>query len=299
MACYKYLPLAVANGDLVQLELCLESNIPDIDLFSLIETTLASKASKSSKPSNQEVVSCLVDGFVTRCRAANNKHKSPLHVACEHDLRTILSLLLARRNVDFNEGIVATNVMAAKLRKTALYSAIDNDRVECAQMLMAYEPGVDLNDEEFGWLLETCCYDGKDKMFSCLMTYPKFQASKDVLLRCMFECAFVKNFSCLPAIMASPNFDVNYTIHERGKTALHLACNSGCVEAVKLLLSVPNIDVNAKWEVTIETTRNIQHLRPIDLARIHKHDAAVTLLSAHPAVDSSEIDLRYYEGCFV
>jgi len=47
------------------------------------------------------------------------------------------------------------------------------------------------------------------------------------------------------ALLSAPNIDVNIRT-DKGETALHLAHESGHVEAVMALLSSPNIDIDSE-----------------------------------------------------
>ncbi|KAH3761418.1 serine/threonine-protein kinase STY8 [Pelomyxa schiedti] len=114
------------------------------------------------------------------------------------------------------------------------------------------------------------CYaarEGKEAVVRMLVARPDVDVNKGCPL--VFACWYHR-MGVVVALLECPRVDVN--LMDEGQTALHVACDKGFVEGVKVLLKVNGIDTNCK-DTNGET--------PLDVAKRCKFTGICNLLKDH------------------
>ena len=243
----------------------------------------------------------------------NKKVKSLLHEAIISGYVDVVSLLVSLKNVDikelfefnreFSEAFCTShNYLCDKVRKTPLLLATEYGYIEIMKFLLS-QKNVDINETS-----ETVKY----RAGGCEV-YTK-SATKEMITP--LSAALKKgNFIAIKFFLSQPTIDVNIDFTEikinmkkfydeivdifkvqKGRiknkiTTLCLSVMSNDIDIVKLLLNVPNVDVNKVSVIDSEKYRETAMIRaPLHLAVDEKNIEIIQLLLQQKDIDTNIID---------
>ena len=217
--------------------------------------------------------------IVENINAANSNGATSFYIACQNGHLSVVNILLNVKNINANtftsHGL------------TPLNTACANGHVEVVKRLLCL-PGIDINQSDHSGRTSFfyACQNGHLKVVECLLDQNK-KLDKNKKLD-VNKC--VKKYGISPIyiacqnghhklmklILVVPDIDVNQANNE-GQTPLHIACRQGHVETVDQLLTYAK-------DIHVNTTDN-NGTTPLIFASLGSHTSIVRLLINQPGID--------------
>ena len=188
------------------------------------------------------------------------------------NLYKCIELLLSNKNLDINK----------KIRNKISYFSllVNNNYMDIAKKLLG-NPELEVNGKDIEYAIQSI-YSPSIELVSLLLNKTQtFSLNKYIL----FNLLYKKDIDMFQFFISNPvlvnKIDINNKNEYYENAVIHLICLEDYSEILKILLTIPNIDVNMK---------NNQGNSPLYLACNHNRIENVRLLLAHPEI---KIDFDY------
>ena len=182
--------------------------------------------------------------------ALNQDGVTALYIACCNGHIALVKQLLSHPMIDVNKGCCLPTVNV-----TPLYKACEKGFSDVVRLLLSHE-AIEVNRcSEIKTVrispLYIACEKGHREVVACILEAKQLIAEQQnkmyvsgAFATPLHVAVINSNFAVMTLLCLDPRFNANQPDF-RERTALHLACDRGCVEGVRILLQAPLCEINA------------------------------------------------------